>query len=72
MANVVSKRQAQYNRLCAFCARGREPVRREVFANSFMWLHDSVQACGANDLRKRHRDEDAIAAQKEQPNEDKG
>jgi hypothetical protein len=48
-------------------------VRREVYTNSFMWLHDSVQACGANDLRKKHRSEDAIAAQKkEQPDENKG
>ena len=65
-SSLVSNRQAQYNRLCAYCARGQQPVRRNLYGNSWMYLHDSVQACGANALRNRHRDEDAITAQKEE------
>lgn len=73
MADAVvnaEERQALYRAACAACARGREPVRRKVYGETWMWLHDSVAACGANSLREQHRHDDAVAAQREAVPED--
>ena len=53
-----------YAKLCAQCRAGREPVRRQISPGVFMWLHDSVAACGAHVEREKAKQEAAIAAQK--------
>lgn len=54
----------KYKQLCKLCAKGKEPVRREWMPGKFMWMHDSVVACKANDLREEDKHKSAITSQK--------
>lgn len=56
--------KSKYKKICKLCAEGREPVRREWMPGKFMWMHDSVVACGATDVREEDKKKIVVASQK--------
>ncbi|MGH3427711.1 MAG: hypothetical protein ACRDQZ_09120 [Mycobacteriales bacterium] len=66
--SVLGKRKKAYAKLCTSCAAGREPSRREITFGRrtnaqpvFMWLHDSINQCGAAVLREENHQLDLRA-----------
>lgn len=58
----LRKREELYQHECAGCKLlPYPPSRKEVYPGYFMWVHNGHEACAANELRERHKREDAIA-----------
>jgi hypothetical protein len=58
---IASRRNRQYAKLCTRCKDGQKagygPKRAVVFGST-VWIHDSVTACKAAELREKHWQED--------------